>query len=95
MTAIRVAGNEIEIKWKGKGALSLTSLFDHLNRRRIIIAFDEAQKLRGPRSNEILNAIAHSYDYNKNVTFIFTGSEVGLLYDFLKISDASSPLYGR
>ncbi len=51
--------------------------------------------MRGPLSNEILNTIARTYDYNKNVTFIFTGSEVGLLYDFLKISDASSPLYGR
>lgn len=95
ITAIRIAGNEIEIKWRGKDALNLTSFFDHLNRKRIIIAFDEAQKLRGPRSNEILNAIAHSYDYNKNVSFIFTGSEVGLLYDFLKMNDASSPLYGR
>ena len=95
ITAIRVAGNEIEIKWKGKDALNLSSFFDHLNRKRIIVAFDEAQKLRGPRSSEILNAIAHSYDYNKNVSFIFTGSEVGLLYDFLKINDASSPLYGR
>ncbi|MEM2154795.1 MAG: ATP-binding protein [Nitrososphaeria archaeon] len=95
ISAIRIAGNEIEIKWKGKGALNLTSFFDHINRKRIIIAFDEAQKLRGPRSNEILNAIAHAYDYDKNISFIFTGSEIGLLYDFLKIKDTTSPLYGR
>jgi len=29
------------------------------------------------------------------INFILTGSEVGLLYDFLGIEDPSSPLYGR
>ncbi|MEM3832294.1 MAG: ATP-binding protein [Thermoprotei archaeon] len=95
ISSIKILGNEIEIKWRGRGALTLSSLFDNLNRRRVIIAFDEAQRLRGPRSSEFLNAIAHAYDYNKNITFIFTGSEIGLLYDFLKIEKPASPLYGR
>ncbi|QXJ28456.1 hypothetical protein J5U23_01325 [Saccharolobus shibatae B12] len=92
---IRIMGNEIEISWKGKNFVSLSDLFDHLNKKRLIIAFDEAQRLRGPLSKEIKEAIAHAYDYDKNLTFILTGSEVGLLYDFMSIEDPSSPLYGR
>ncbi|MEM4311156.1 MAG: ATP-binding protein [Nitrososphaerales archaeon] len=95
ISSIKVLGGEVEIKWKGKGALSLPLLFDLLNRKRVIVAFDEGQKLRGPRSTEILNALAHAYDYDKNITFIFTGSEVGLLYSFLGVNDTKSPLYGR
>ncbi|MCR6692313.1 MAG: ATP-binding protein [archaeon YNP-LCB-003-016] len=95
ITSIKILGGEIEIKWKGRGALTLPTLFDSLNRSRVIIAFDEAQMLRGPRSMEILNAIAHAYDYDKNLTFIFTGSEVGLLHDSLGIEKPESPLYGR
>lgn len=95
ISAISILGNEVEIRWKGRNALTLSSLFDQLNKRRAIIAFDEAQKLRGPRSHEILDAIAHAYDYDKNITFIFTGSEVGLLYEFLGLDRAESPLYGR
>jgi len=93
--AITIAGVEIEIKWKGREAISLSTLFDYLNYKRTIIAFDEAQKLRGSRSKMILEAIAHAYDYDENLTFIFTGSEVGLLYQFLGVDNPKSPLYGR
>lgn len=95
ISSIRIIGGEIEIKWRGRGSLTLSSLFDELNRKRVIIAFDEAQKLRGPRSMEFLSAIAHAYDYNRNITFILTGSEAGLLYGFLGIENTNSPLYGR
>lgn len=95
ISGIRIEGFEVEIKWRGRGSLTLSSLFDALNRRRIIVAFDEAQKLRGPRSQEFLDALAHAYDYDKNVTFILTGSEAGLLHGFLGIDKQSSPLYGR
>jgi AAA+ ATPase superfamily predicted ATPase len=92
---ITILGNFVEISWKGRNFVSLSDLFDHLNERRLIIALDEAQRLRGPLSKEIKDAIAHSYDYNRNLTFILTGSEVGLLYDFIGIEDPKSPLYGR
>ena len=95
LPSIKILGNEIEIRWRGRNALTLTSLFDSFNKRRCIIAMDEAQRLRGPRGREVLNALAHAYDYDRNITFILTGSEVGLLYDFLKLEDEDSPLYGR
>jgi AAA+ ATPase superfamily predicted ATPase len=92
---IRVMGLEVELSWRGRDSLSLIELFDKLNERKIIIAIDEAQRLRGPQSNELKDALAHSYDYNRNITFILTGSEAGLLHDFVGVEDASSPLYGR
>lgn len=92
---INILGNSIEIAWKGRYFVSFSDLFYHLNERRLVIALDEAQRLRGPLSKEIRDAIAHSYDYNRNLTFILTGSEVGLLYEFIGVEDPNSPLYGR
>ncbi|AFZ70359.1 putative ATPase (AAA+ superfamily) [Caldisphaera lagunensis DSM 15908] len=92
---ISILGNSIELKWKGKEYVTLSDLFDHLNEKRIIIGIDEAQKLRGPLSKEIKDSIAHAYDYDRNLTFILTGSEVGLLHEFLGIENSESPLYGR
>ncbi|MGC9137298.1 AAA family ATPase [Caldivirga sp.] len=34
-------------------------------------------------------------DFDRNVTFILTGSEVGLLYDLIGVEDPKSPLFGR
>ena len=64
----------------------------------LVIGFDEAQYLRffGRRGGkEFLSLISYAYDNLKNINFIFTGSEVGLLHDFLGIMDYDSPLYGR
>jgi len=95
LSSVKILGNEVAIRWRGRNALTLPTLFDSLNKRRTIIAMDEAQRLRGPRTREVLNAIAHAYDYDRNLTFILTGSEAGLLYDFLRLDDVDSPLYGR
>ncbi|WP_243666319.1 ATP-binding protein [Vulcanisaeta sp. JCM 16159] len=46
-------------------------------------------------SGEVLNALAHAYDFDRNITFILTGSEVSLLYDFIGIEDPDSPLFGK
>ena len=76
---------------------SLNLLGDRFN-RRIVIAFDEAQYLRfygSKGGRELLAAIAYAYDSLSNLSFVFTGSEVGLLHDFLGMDDYSSPLYGR
>jgi len=37
ITAIKMFGNEVEIKWKGRDALTLSSFFDHINKKRIVI----------------------------------------------------------
>ncbi|PSN91330.1 hypothetical protein B9Q03_04415 [Candidatus Marsarchaeota G2 archaeon OSP_D] len=57
------------------------------------VALDEVQEARGYKSLQA--AIAHSYDYNSHVRFVLTGSQVGLLEDFLGERDASAYLFGR
>ncbi len=95
LRGVKVLGSGVEFSWGGRESLDLIELFDRLNRRRVIVAIDEAQYFRGPQSNIMRNLLAHSYDYNDNVTFILTGSEVGLLHDFLLLDEPDSPLYGR
>jgi AAA+ ATPase superfamily predicted ATPase len=66
--------------------------------KKVVVAFDEAQYLRffGSRGGrDFLAGVAYAYDSLPNIGFVFTGSEVGLLHDFIGIDDYSSPLYGR
>ena len=60
---------------------------------RIAIVLDEAQELRTVPAWR--NILAWAVDTLENVSFIVTGSEVGVLNDFLKLSDPKSPLFGR
>lgn len=62
---------------------------------RLVMVFDEAQELSKMRGYTILPSLAYAYDNLKNLSFVFTGSKVGLLHRFLRINDSSSPLYGR
>ncbi|WP_461865373.1 AAA family ATPase [Thermococcus sp.] len=61
---------------------------------RFIIAIDEAQYLRFSLAR-YPELIAWALDELQNVSFVLTGSEVGLLEDFLKMHDPNSALFGR
>jgi hypothetical protein len=59
----------------------------------IYILIDEAQWLRNPR--RVVMLLAHLYDYYyDNVTFIITGSMIGVMKSIIDPSP-NSPLYGR
>ncbi|CAB49902.1 AAA family ATPase [Pyrococcus abyssi] len=79
--------------------VSLSSLLERLNEQgEVILAFDEAQYLKfygKSGRKEFLAMVAYAYDNLPNVSFVFTGSEVGLLHDFVGVSDYDSPIYGR
>ncbi|ALM76430.1 AAA family ATPase [Thermococcus barophilus] len=83
--------------------LSLREIFRELNELGektggFILAFDEAQYLRfyGSRGGKDLLALfAYAYDNLPSLKIVLTGSEVGLLHDFLDIGNYESPLYGR
>jgi AAA+ ATPase superfamily predicted ATPase len=93
---VSVFGLSVSLSWDHDSRTSLIQLMDRVCEvGRAIIAFDEAQNMRGKLGYEVLALLAHSYDYCKNISFILTGSELGLLYDFLRLDDPSSPLYGR
>ena len=92
---VSFAGMKIKFDKNAK----LGNILESLNNYgRIVIAIDEAQYFRfyGHRGGkEILSLISYAYDNLRNINFIFAGSEVGLLHDFLGIENYDSPLYGR
>ena len=96
---VSIAG--LQLKPREATFVDLLEFLNSLGRKaakKAIIAFDEAQYLRfyGSRGGkELLAAVAYAYDSLENLGFVFTGSEVGLLHDFLGLDDYSSPLYGR
>ncbi|WP_335343153.1 AAA family ATPase [Pyrococcus kukulkanii] len=91
---VKVSGVEIKLSRESY----LTDVLLSLNEIGAVIAIDEAQYLRfyGARGGkEFLALVAYAYDNLENLSFILSGSEVGLLHDFLGTGDYNSPLYGR
>lgn len=103
VSIIKIPWFEINLKEKSNVRPTLSQAFDDFDnilnksKGKLIIAVDEAQNLRfyGRGGIEMLNLMAHAYDYLENIQFILTGSEVGILHDFLKKDDPKSPLFGR
>ncbi|MEM3383832.1 MAG: ATP-binding protein [Nitrososphaerales archaeon] len=95
---VSILGAEISFEWSKK-ELDLTEIFakiDHwvgIKKKKFVIAFDEIQFIRG--NKWILSFIAHVIDTYHNIIVVITGSEVGVLFDFLGFNQPSSPLYGR
>ena len=57
------------------------------------IGIDEAQYLRFGKKFDTM--LAYALDNLQNLSFVLTGSEVGILHDFLGFDDPKAPLYGR
>lgn len=96
-------GLGIEFNWRRREP-SITSILerlDHYAKDRetyFLVTIDEAQELRflkGFNKIDFREIMAYSYDNLRNIKFILSGSEIGLLYDFLEFNNYSSPLYGR
>ncbi len=95
---IKVENYEVEMEPAAK--VSLTTLLSEMNswcsrhNMRFIFVFDEAQYLRfsNVRYDGLL---AWAVDNLSHVTFILTGSEIGVLRDFLRLDDPKAPLFGR
>lgn len=97
---VKVLGLEIEFD-HGRLRPLLTSILEAMdlwardNGEKLVVIIDEAQELVKLRGYDIIPAIAYAYDNLRNLSFVFAGSKIGLLYRFLKVEDPSSPLYGR
>ncbi|WP_338602627.1 ATP-binding protein [Sulfolobus tengchongensis] len=95
---VSIVGTEIKFSWSKENRVSFHSLLDVLEEgsdREVIIVLDEAQELVKMRGINILPTLAYAYDNLKKVKFVISGSEMGLLYEFLKVNTPDSPLYGR
>lgn len=95
---VTVSGVAVELSWGLERPL-LSEIFTVLNEVgeehgiKIIIVFDELQRALGHASVTLQNAISYAYDYLRNLSFVISGSEMGVLYKFFK--DPEAPLYGR
>jgi len=98
LRGVSIADYSVSFSW-GKDRFLLTEFFERLNEfserigERIIIIFDEFQKSIGNLGLVLQDAISYSYDYHRNISFILTGSEMGVLYGILK--NPKNPLFGR
>ncbi|MEM1538200.1 MAG: ATP-binding protein [Candidatus Nezhaarchaeales archaeon] len=95
---ISISGVTVELSW-GRDRPLLSEVLKALNEvgeergEKIVIVFDELQRASGHASITLQNVIAYAYDHLRNLSFILSGSEMGVLYRFLK--DSEAPLYGR
>ena len=104
LEGVEIGVATIRFNWRGK-PLSILDVFAKLdewasdNGETIIIAIDEAQLLRylkgGKGRIDFTEIMSYCYDNLRNLKFIVTGSEVGVLKDFLGFNNPNSPLYGR
>lgn len=91
----------IELEHKADKELDLNGLFSRLNDwaqqndELIILAIDEAQEFRKSQHLDMSALLAYIYDNCKNIITVLTGSEVGLLHEFIGKEDAKAKLYGR
>ncbi len=76
-------------------ALKAINEWSSSRKLNFVIAFDEAQYLRLGGKTKYDGIIAWSIDNLSNIAYILTGSEIGVLKDFLSYEDVKAPLYGR
>jgi len=96
----RIHVKDYGVELEPTARISLTTLFSEINSwcsrhgMRFAFVFDEAQYLRfsNVRYDGLL---AWAVDNLSNITFILTGSEVGVLREFLRVDDVKAPLFGR
>lgn len=107
----RVRGVEVEpgmppsirLAWGERPAqsadlLTLMQLLGKLGleqRRRLVIALDEAQEFRRLAGFDLVKLLAYVYDHVRSVQLVITGSQIGFLHEFLGVEDSRSPLFGR
>jgi len=91
---------KVSLRWSRRDRVDIVSLLERLNDfareegLRVALVLDELQELQ-PVNIDFAKLIAYAYDHLTNVVAILSGSQVGLLYDMLRVDDPTSPLYGR
>ena len=83
----------LEITKRGRKIERLKQAFEALNESGATLVIDEAQELRYLK--DIRKILAWSYDNLDNLKVILSGSEVGVLEEFVGVDNYDSPLYGR
>ena len=86
----------VQFEW-GRKHPNLQELLHSLEVRykKFVLVIDEAQEFRKLAKPKLQPLMAHIYDYVGGIQMIVTGSQVGLLNDFLQVDDPEAPLFGR
>ncbi len=72
---------------------NLSTIEDEIRKKeRIFVFIDEAQRMP---IQDLADVLSYFYDRLPNVSFIISGSEVGLLEQVIGENDADHPLFGR
>ena len=90
----KIGGLEIQLDWRGASLPELLRALDgwaSSRGERLILAIDEAQYLRMAGRTRYDGLLAWALDNLDHLTFVLTGSEVGLLHDFLGMEEPRSP----
>lgn len=66
--------------------------FGYLNKHKMVLVIDEAQLLK---RFHLDNSVAFIYDNFPNIKIVISGSESGMIKNFLGKNNAKAPLYGR
>lgn len=86
-----VSVSGLSLKFRKRNQNVLLNVLKNLEKK--VLVLDEAQELR--RSNYRFDyLLAYLYDH-VNLKIIVSGSQVGLLYRFLRVEDPEAPLFGR
>ncbi len=93
---IRISGVHVEFEKKPEFDELLEKINSWAEREgtRVVLAFDEAQYLR-LSGIQYDGVIAYAVDNLPNITFVLTGSEIGMLHNFLGLDNPKKPLFGR
>jgi AAA+ ATPase superfamily predicted ATPase len=99
---LREEGPIVRLAWgPSKEAADLTAFFGALGdvaekrHTRMVIAFDEAQELKKLTDYDVRGMLANIYDHVRGLQIVLTGSQFGLLQDFVGLEQPTSALYGR
>lgn len=99
LKGISILGNSISIDYNPNN-VNLKGLFKAIDKwakqhhTTVVIAIDEIQDL-ATVDIKFDSLVAAIYDNYRNITFVLTGSEMGLLYEFLGIKNPLARLHGR
>lgn len=92
----------IHFEWRrpsrGIDVPDLIYSFQRLSRQsktRFVLVLDEAQEFKRLADYKLQNLISDIYDHRHEIQMIVSGSQAGLLDDFLEIGDPEAPLFGR
>ena len=92
---------EISFEYGKNNELEISELFYKISRwaedndETVLIAIDKAQEFRKMTNFNMTGLLSSIYDNCYRIIIVLTGSESGLLYEFMGVGDPKAALFGR